>query len=507
MRMVIAAGLALASVAGMAPAREPAAAPARMNDIQVVGSHNSFKAQIPAAVMEALRRRDPKTAAGLDYYHLPLAAQLDRGVRQLEIDIFADPKGGRYADPAGERLARAAGERTGFDRAAMLRPGYKVFHVPDVDYLSTCVTLLRCLGEVDRWSRAHPNHLPIMLTINAADLPASAQVAAPLPLDDATLLDALDREIRQAIPGRRLITPDEVRGAAPTLAAAVRGKGWPTLTAARGRIYVLFDVRAAVSQAYRAAHPALRGRAMFGWYPDGDPDAAIQIVQDPLVDRHRADIALLDRVLGCGGDCVPALPPRVVAEADGHGITLDGAIRGTSGVAQVLLLQYLEGMPAASVGWGRADAATLQRLGALHAALFAVFTRPRYMAAHQASLLGRRIVDSLASGPRLQVLMGHDTNVTAVAAVLGVDLVAPGYATNDVPPGGALLFERVRDTRTGGRFIRVSYRTQAPGVLRAGGRAISVVPLVMAGCARPLCPTDRVVAAIEARIAPPLRDR
>ena len=226
-----------------------------------------------------------------------------------------------------------------------------------------------------------------------------------------------------------------------------------------------------------------------------------------LVDRHRADIALLDRVLGCGSDCVPALPPRVVAEADGHGITLDGAIRGTSGVAQVLLLQYLEGMPAASVGWGRADAATLQRLGALHAALFAVFTRPSYMAAHQASLLGRRIVDSLARGPRLQVLMGHDTNVTAVAAVLRVDLVAPGYATNDVPPGGALLFERVRDTRTGGRFIRVSYRTQAPGVLRAGGRAISVVPLVMAGCARPLCPADRVVAAIEARIAAPLRDR
>ena len=72
---------------------------------------------------------------------------------------------------------------------------------------------------------------------------------------------------------------------------------------------------------------------------------------------------------------------------------------------------------------------------------------------------------------------------------------------------GMPLFERVRDTRTGGRFIRVSYRTQAPGVLRAGGRAISVVPLVMAGCARPLCPADRVVAAIEARIAPPLRDR
>lgn len=31
------------------------AAPLRMNDIQVVGSHNSFKAQIPNAVMAKLR--------------------------------------------------------------------------------------------------------------------------------------------------------------------------------------------------------------------------------------------------------------------------------------------------------------------------------------------------------------------------------------------------------------------------------------------------------------------
>ena len=272
-------------VAHGAPAdRAPAL---RMNDIQVVGSHNSFKARIPAAVMAELRRGDPKTAAALDYYHLPLAAQLDRGVRQIEIDIFADPKGGRYADPKGEAIARAAGETTAFDRTAMLRPGYKVFHVPDIDYISTCVTLQRCLGEVDAWSRAHPQHLPIMITINAADTPQSPMVAAPLPLDDTALLDALDAEIRQAIPGRRLITPDEVRGDQATLAGAVHAKGWPTLAAARGRIYVLLDVRTAVSNAYRIGHPSLRGRAMFGWYPDGEAESAIQIVQDPLVDGSR----------------------------------------------------------------------------------------------------------------------------------------------------------------------------------------------------------------------------
>ena len=265
-----------------------AATPQAMNDVQVIGSHNSFKARIPTAVMAKMRAADPKMADALDYYHLPLATQLDAGVRQLELDVFADPQGGRYADPAGEALARASGEKTRFDRNAMLKPGFKVFHIPDVDYLSTCATLIRCLLEVDRWSRAHPQHLPIMITINAADTPSTRQgITSPLALEDAHLLDALDGEIRAALPGKRLITPDEVRGSAPTLRAAVHSRGWPALSAARGRIYVLLDVRAAVSDVYRAGHPSLAGRAMFGWYPEDQPEAAVQIVQDPLVDGSK----------------------------------------------------------------------------------------------------------------------------------------------------------------------------------------------------------------------------
>jgi hypothetical protein len=269
-----------------------------MNDVQVVGSHNSFKAQIPAAVMQRLRAADPRTADALDYYHLPLRRQLDAGVRQLELDIFADPQGGRYANPAGEAWAKAAGERTGFDAAAMAKPGFKVFHIPDVDYLSGCVTLVRCLKEVDDWSRAHPRHLPIMITINAADTPSTRPgISSPLPLDDAALLDTLDAEIEATLPGRRLIRPDEVRGDAATLRAAVATRGWPTLEAARGRIYILFDVRPAVSEVYRAGHASLKERPMFGWYADGEPEAAIQIVQDPLVDGARIRTWVADGVI------------------------------------------------------------------------------------------------------------------------------------------------------------------------------------------------------------------
>lgn len=280
LRSMLLAAAALVSTGAMAQRA--------MNDIQVIGSHNSFKARIPTAVMAKIRGADSRMAEGLDYYHVPLAQQLDRGVRQIEIDIFADPQGGRYASPKGEAWTKAAGETTNFDRAAMLKPGYKVFHIPDVDYISTCVTLVRCLGEVNRWSRAHPRHLPIMITINAADTPSQrSEISTPIPLDDKTLLDALDGEIRSVLPGRRLITPDEVRGTAASLREAVHTQGWPTLAATRGRIYILFDVRQAVSDAYREGHPSLAGRAMFGWYPDDQPESAIQIVQDPLVDGER----------------------------------------------------------------------------------------------------------------------------------------------------------------------------------------------------------------------------
>ena len=335
--VILTAALLATSASAQTASSGPTAQPLRMNDIQVVGSHNSFKAKIPDAVMAALRQRDPKTAAALDYYHLPLSAQLDRGLRQIEIDIFADPQGGRYANPKGELIAKAAGEKTAFDRAAMLRPGYKSFHVPDIDYISTCVTLQRCLGEVTAWSRAHPRHLPIMITINAADTPQSPLVAAPLPLDDATLLDSLDREIRQAIPGRRLIVPDEVRGDAATLAGAVHNKGWPTLEAARGRIYILFDVRPAVSNAYRVGHPSLRGRAMFGWYPDGEPESAIQIGQDPLVDGARI------RDLVKAGVIVRTRTDANTVEARAHDLAKAKAAADSG--AQAVSTDYYPGAP------------------------------------------------------------------------------------------------------------------------------------------------------------------
>lgn len=72
-----------------------------------------------------------------------------------------------------------------------------------------------------------------------------------------------------------------------------------------------------------------------------------------LVRTHRSALALLDRTFGCepsGRDCLPASTPDIHAARDGHDIVLSGPIRTSSGIAQVLLLEYLEGMPLADVG-------------------------------------------------------------------------------------------------------------------------------------------------------------
>jgi hypothetical protein len=70
-----------------------------------------------------------------------------------------------------------------------------------------------------------------------------------------------------------MITPDEVRGAAPTLNAAIRGKGWPTLVNARGRVVFLLDQKHS-GPVYAEGHPSLKGRVIFTNAVAGEPEAA-----------------------------------------------------------------------------------------------------------------------------------------------------------------------------------------------------------------------------------------
>src|SRR5580704_13828498 len=81
----------------------------RINQIQVIGSHNSYHAGFAPSERKYLEAKNPKGLRGLDYHHAPLADQLSAGVRQIEIDIFSDSKGGLFAHPAIVRQVATAG--------------------------------------------------------------------------------------------------------------------------------------------------------------------------------------------------------------------------------------------------------------------------------------------------------------------------------------------------------------------------------------------------------------
>ncbi len=259
--------------------------PVRLNEIQVLASHNSYHVQPEPALMAALTNFLGDQALGFEYTHHPLAAELDAGVRQIELDVFVDdPAGGRYAHPKVVDLLGLAPPDP-----AMAGPGLKVFHVQEVDYRSTCPTLVICLTQVRTWSDTHPGHLPITIQIEPKDGPIpdpGLGFVQPLPWTGAGFA-ALQHEIDSVFPPDRVLTPAEVRGHAATLAGAVRAGRWPRLDRVRGEVLFMLDDHGAKRDAYRARFPDLADRTIFVDVPQTDPDAAIMVVNDPVADGDR----------------------------------------------------------------------------------------------------------------------------------------------------------------------------------------------------------------------------
>ncbi|MFI4933497.1 MAG: phosphatidylinositol-specific phospholipase C1-like protein [Caulobacterales bacterium] len=243
-----------------------------MNDIMTVGTHNSYKQAISDPIMGLVRAAAPKQWQALDYHHPPLLDQLNDGARALELDLVYDPKGGRFAHPAGMKLT---GQTVGDDYvAAMSKPGFKVMHIQDIDFRSSCLTFIECLTIIHTWSLAHPDHVPILITMNTND----AKTLTPggvdeLPFDEAAY-DALDAEIAQVFARDELITPDLVQGTYPTLREAVLKHGWPSLGVARGKLMFALDEEAPHIAAYRGQRHSLEGRILFVNTDENSPASA-----------------------------------------------------------------------------------------------------------------------------------------------------------------------------------------------------------------------------------------
>ena len=288
----------------------------RLNQFQVLGTHNSYHFRPDPPVLAAIAAISPSIAMSFEYDHPPLPEQFDtQGIRQIELDVWADPVGGLYASPYGLRF------ETGDPNARIPElgaAGLKVFHVQDIDFNTVCRTFIECLEHVKSWSDAHPRHMPIMIQVETKDDPLpdlGYGFVLPLPFD-AAAFDEIDTEVRAVFPPEHLITPDDVRGTRATLAEAIRTDGWPTLGVARGKVLFTLDNEGGKRDLYVAGHASLQGRIMFTSSPADAPEAAFMKLNDPIGDfdaiqaavaagfvvRTRADA---DTVEARSGDTAP----------------------------------------------------------------------------------------------------------------------------------------------------------------------------------------------------------
>jgi hypothetical protein len=259
--------LALAVAPGSVVANGASAdRPLRMNEIQVIGTHNSYHRELSPseqAAHDAVYGGAPVYENFLAYSHASLPNQLGlQGMRGLELDLYPDPSGGLYANPL---LRRRLGVGPLMD-PEWSRPGIKVLHTHDLDYNSTCVRLVSCLRLVRTWSRANSGHVPllVMLELKGTDPVAGPAGGVVVPPWDRVALGRLDAEIRSVFDADELITPDDVRRRGLTLRQSVLRRGWPALRQARGQVVFLMDNDpGAISAAYLRGRPNLEGRVLF----------------------------------------------------------------------------------------------------------------------------------------------------------------------------------------------------------------------------------------------------
>lgn len=184
-----------------------------LNAFQVLATHNSYHL-----------RPDVYDSPTWEYDMPTLTDQLSLyGVRGFEFDLHWD---GQFA----------------------------VYHWP-VDPNSTCPHLQDCLGELKRWSDAHPGHMPLFVTIDLKYDPEGDNVF--------NHLNEIDGVIDSVWPRDRIYTPDDLTHGAGQVQDVVRANGWPSIEAARGKIIVKLMVEDAVAKRYANDGAGLQGKRMF----------------------------------------------------------------------------------------------------------------------------------------------------------------------------------------------------------------------------------------------------
>jgi calcium-dependent phosphoinositide phospholipase C len=264
----------------------------KINQLQVVGSHNSYHLRTYEPIMQFLYASPEMWPPGFtpdewDYSHELLDVQFDQyGIRSIELDVYHDPDGGMFYN----RMANAV---LGLDpeshEPALLEPGLKIIHLADVDYQTNYLTFKDALSAVKTWSDAHPRHVPMVIMVDSKEDNPYLWLGPPFTntLDfDKTALDGIDQEIRDIFGEslEKVITPDDFRGSYATVKEAVLNDNWPTLGSSRGKVLFVLHTQKENVPEYLDGHASLSGRAMFVFSDIGNDETAFINIDDPAPD-------------------------------------------------------------------------------------------------------------------------------------------------------------------------------------------------------------------------------
>jgi hypothetical protein len=266
-----------------------------LNQVRVLASHNSFKLEPSPKSLKFLRRfsrrlgesNDPKQ---LEYGHLSISRQCtEYHIRGLELDVYNDPKGGRYFK---HRLNFfIPGQRIREKRFRPLKaPGFKVLHIPEVDYETNYLTLNDALEELNRWSETNPNHAPIFLNIEpkTSALGDESKILRKLGFKKAIPYSQADLRSLDAVIKSRLTTlytPQEFRKGYGSLRERVDSISWPVLGELRGRIFAIIDAGASL------AYPSNGFAFVYG--SERDSNCVFLIRNEPI--EHQEEITELSK--------------------------------------------------------------------------------------------------------------------------------------------------------------------------------------------------------------------
>ncbi|MFM7661686.1 MAG: Ca2+-dependent phosphoinositide-specific phospholipase C [Bacteroidota bacterium] len=258
----------------------------RLNDIRILASHNSYKKLPNKRVLHFLscfkkRLGQENDPIQLDYGHVSIEEQLEKyNVRGFELDIYYDPKGKLYRKRKINRLI--VGQKTLIKNKAMNLPGFKVLHIPDIDFETNYLTFTEALNAINYWSEKNPLHSPIFINVEAKGSSAADESSflrfigfkRAIKFDSLAYLQ-LDAEIKSIFPMERIITPRILRSDFTSIDERLTEKGWPALNECLGKI--VFILQGNHDEIYKQSIDRNDDRVMFVYAEPGEKNTAFII--------------------------------------------------------------------------------------------------------------------------------------------------------------------------------------------------------------------------------------